>query len=201
MSVLIEGERNPVTINQVVYNLSNDPKLAKPLKELVKTAEKPGITEIRSVAPERPASVITTSDARDIIASCEVVVDQTGDPETNVVTANLMPHTTVFEEGVEKWRFKYGDKDVPVDISDTTIAQDALARGTVGVDDVYRVEMEITERRTAGGQFRHDYKIRRVISFTPGQRQIDIFHSHEVISSGEPHSPPQLPKPEEEKPP
>ncbi len=198
ITVQIEGDDNPVTINQTVYQLANDPKLVKPIKEFVSTTEKPGINEIRTTVDDVLLAQITSADARDIIESCEVVADQTEDPETSVVKASLRPYAPVFDEG-EKWRFWYGGHAVAVDISDTTIAQDAITRGTVGIDDVYRVEMDISERRTPGGQFKHDYKVRRVLGFTPGLTQVDLFAPRNVIRDETP-SRPQLPKPEEEKP-
>jgi hypothetical protein len=63
-----------------------------------------------------------------------------------------------------------GDLITGIDISETSIAQDALKRGGAGVNDTYKVQIEMTERETPSGGYRMDYKVKKVHEFIPGQK-------------------------------
>lgn len=60
----------------------------------------------------------------------------------------------MYDVKVQSWRFLYGDHPIYADISETTIAEDAITRGGALVNDLYKVKMEVTQHLTEGGQIR-----------------------------------------------
>jgi hypothetical protein len=76
-----------------------------------------------------------------------------------------------YDEKADKWRFWYGDHPIYADISETSIARDAIARGGAMINDLYKVKMQITQHLTKGGIVRPDIKILQVIDFREAPRQ------------------------------
>ena len=56
-----------------------------------------------------------------------------------------------------------------MDISETTIAEDALKRGGALMDDMYKVKLEIQQLETSDGTISAKYKIKEVLSFSPAK--------------------------------
>jgi hypothetical protein len=44
----------------------------------------------------------------------------------------------------------------------------------VRIGDTWRVQMTVTEKRTASGQYRNEYKIVEVLEFIPGLEQMTL---------------------------
>ena len=126
----------------------------------------------RDVAPV----TMSVHDFVSIKKSCESVISGgkiSNDPQ--VVTAHLRVYSPVFDANAEKWRFSYGDQRIYADISETSIAEDALARGGAFTYDIYKVRMSITEYLTPNGNFRNEYKILEVLEYDPAARTPDMF--------------------------
>jgi hypothetical protein len=64
-----------------------------------------------------------------------------------------------------------------IDIGESTIASDAMARGGVFVGDTYKAKIEMIERKTASGGYATDFKVKEVLEFIPGRRaeQVPLF--------------------------
>lgn len=77
------------------------------------------------------------------------------------------PSRADFEPNAHISRFRYGDETISADISDTEIADQVRARGILGLADTWRVRMLVTEKRTANGNYKNEYKIAEVLEFIP----------------------------------
>lgn len=174
---ITSGDGSSITINQTVYDLSNNPKIRSDLAGVFSPLKKPGIDAVKFSSNSREPSFVSygRDDADAIIAASEVIEPDKVLLEPQTIIANLRVHSPVFDPKAEKWRFKYGEEIIYADITGTTIASDALRRGSVAVNDRYKVRLEITEHETPQGQFRNTYKVVEVLEFTPAPRQQNLF--------------------------
>ena len=76
--------------------------------------------------------------------------------------------TSFFSNDARTWDFLLDGRSVSVDISETNIAKDAIARDEVRVGDTYKVKMKELQYRTPKGQIRTRYKILEVLEFRQG---------------------------------
>ena len=110
-----------------------------PLKE-------PGIDKLKTTYHQITQFEAVKEDASPISATCEAVIEDPHILSRNTVKAHLKLYEATFEKDAKEWKFWYGEHHVPVDITDTSIAADAFAARVVSMDDLYHVELEITER-------------------------------------------------------
>jgi hypothetical protein len=96
--------------------------------------------------------------------------EETFEPQT--VVAHLQVTRPDFDSESHVWRFRYGGKTISVDISETDIADQVRARGYVRIGDTWQVKLLVTEKRTASGQYRNEYKVAEVLEFSPASRQV-----------------------------
>lgn len=174
VSVRFEGDSNHVEIHQHVYNLGENPKVKRAVAGTLSPLEIEGIDTLKSKEEGQDAIEIKKDEARDIKASC-------GDTEKEIahepqeVVAHLRVFGPVFDASAPRWRFEYGQERIYVDISETSIAKDAISRGGVFIGETYKVQMQITEHETPTGKFRNEYKVLEVLSFIPAPQQDDLF--------------------------
>jgi hypothetical protein len=165
--VRFEGDSNSVTVNQHVYNLGENPKAAAAaLKALPVQTGKIEKVEVRT---NGDSLVFTPETVAPIQASCNAVRSAEDVPldDPQPITAHLRVYSPVYDPKAAKWRFMYGGHPIYADITETTIAKDAIARGGALINDLYRVRMTVTEYKTQTGQFRHEHKIIEVLKFLP----------------------------------
>lgn len=175
VSVQVEGDHNPVTVHNHVYNLSENPKVLDAVRETLAPLDDPEIEELQFRKGDKPIVTITEQDAREIAASADVAIEESKLlDEPSVVTAFLRVYAPVFDERAKYWRFHYGQEHIYADISETSIAKDAVARGGSFVDDLYKVKMEISQHITKSEQIRNEYKILKVLSFKQAPQQISL---------------------------
>ena len=79
-----------------------------------------------------------------------------------------------FDLNSDKWRFRYAEQTILVDISETDIAKNAAERGIVNAKDTYKVLLKTEQRKTQSGNFRNYYSISKVLEFTPALIQSDL---------------------------
>ena len=88
-------------------------------------------------------------------------------------TALISVYEPVYDPSVKGWRFMFGDHPEYFDISETSIAHDAIDRGGALIGDTYevmvRLDQTITNRDT--GTIRNHYSIISVENFWPGKLQ------------------------------
>lgn len=168
-SVLVRfrGDGNSVTVNRNVYHLGENPKVAAAALKAFPIQE--GRIEKIEVRAEDGGTTLTPESFAPIRASCETVRAAEDVPldEPQPIVAHLRVYSPVYDPKAEKWRFTFGGHVIYADITATTIATDAIARGGAMINELYKVRMTVTEYQTPTGQFRHEYKIIEVLDFSP----------------------------------
>jgi hypothetical protein len=173
VAVKFKGDDNTIIVNQNVYLLGEDPLIREYAAKVVSPLKRKGIEKLQ-FNPESPdrGETITKADAEAItVGRNELKEKEVETFEPQPITAHLQVTRPDFEPDATSWRFRYGDKTISVDISETSIADDVRARGFVRIGDTWHVKMLVTEKRTATGQFRNDYKVSEVLNFEPALRQ------------------------------
>ena len=171
ISVTVEGDHSPVTINQSIYNLSINPMALKAVRDSLAPIGQDDFDTFEIRDGEKIASTITPEETQAIIASCNLGIEQADEtlPDVEVTPAWLSVYSPVYDAAATSWRFTIGPKNhVYADISETRIAPDALSRGGAMADDAYQVRLEITTPRDKNGKpGKPSYKILEVIKFVP----------------------------------
>jgi hypothetical protein len=164
--IQVSGENNSITIPEPVYKLSKDPKVVEDLKTVVSpVSDTHGIDEATFIYNKQEQVKIdahTANALREIQADSEDSVPQT-------FTAHIVVHGPILDPKSKRWKFKINNKVETIDIGETTIASDSMARGGISVGDTYKVKIEIIERKTASGAYVTDFKVKEVLSFLPGR--------------------------------
>ena len=183
--------------NTIIVNLNGDgPKTLIVDKDVFRLAEhnKEVVQSIRAtLAPveergeakaiefredDRAATTLQRDDVKAIVASCEMALlgapieEKQADNEPHTITANLYVHGAVFDPKAQNWRFRYKGEHIFADIRETSIAADAVRRGTVSKNDRYRVKMDVTDPKEEDGK--PHYKIIEVLEFKAADVQISL---------------------------
>ena len=173
------GDQTQITVNTHIYNLGESPRALNAVKEAMAPIGQDGFSRVETREDGTPSEIFTEEDARAIIASCQVALtgEDEPQPEPEVTTAWLSVYGPVYDEKADKWRFRLGTEIVYVDISETTIAKDALARGGAMASDSYQVRLEVAYQ-SDDKKGKPTYKIVEVLNFVPApprMQQGDIF--------------------------
>jgi hypothetical protein len=108
-----------------------------------------------------------------IVKSCGVAIAEAKKPqapEVELTPAWLSVYSPVFDTKAPMWRFRLGKDVIYADITATNIAEQAIARGSAGVEDAYQVKLEITTEFDANGERKEpSYKIVEVIRFVEAE--------------------------------
>lgn len=168
----VVGDGNSVTIDRRVYVISNDPKTLRAVRDTLDPIGQDGVDrmELRERDEDVP-EIIGLEQTEQIIASCNKLLEEAGEEkeQVEVTTAWIVPHAVTFDPKATGWRFRLGREVVPIDISETRIAQDAVARGAVMVEDSYQVKLQVTTPIPKKGKpGKSSYKVLEVIKFIPG---------------------------------
>jgi hypothetical protein len=140
-----------------------------------------GFDNVKVKEGSEVVGVIDWAEVESIVASCNVGIEESKEtePEIEVTTAWLSVYSPVYDLAAPKWRFRFGKEIIYADISETNIAQQAMERGAVGVDDAYLVRLQITTEVDSQGRKKEpEYKILEVLRFVPAQpaaRQGSLF--------------------------
>ncbi|MDB5550437.1 MAG: hypothetical protein JWL86_421 [Rhizobium sp.] len=165
VQVIFEGDGRHIEVHQHVYNLAENPKALKATREAMSPVGIDGFSRIELREADKTVELISAPDADAIIASCnvELPLNESAIPEPDVTTAWLSVYAPVYDERAERWRFSLGTEHVYADISETTIAKDALSRGGAMADDAYQVRLEISY--SDADRAKPSYKILEVLRF------------------------------------
>jgi hypothetical protein len=172
VAVKFQGDDGTVIVNQNVFILGEDPLVREYATKVVSPLKRKGIDKLQ-FNPERAdkGETITKADADAItIGRNELKEKEIESFEPQAITAHLQVTRPDFDSSAKSWRFRYGDKTISVDISETSIADDVRARGYVRIGDTWHVRMLVTEKRTPAG-YRNEYKVTEVLDFEPALRQ------------------------------
>lgn len=170
VSVKIEGEKNSVHIHNHTWNLANNPKALAAARDALSPIGTEGFDNMVLRDGDAIVGKIDKGEADDIISSCTAGIEDAKDvsPQVDETTAWLTVYSPVYEAKAETWRFRLGQEVIYADISQTTIAQDAITRGGAMIDDTYQVRLEIETPQTASGKAKKPtFKVLKVLRFLP----------------------------------
>lgn len=183
VQVVFEGDGNHVEVHQHIYNLGENQRALRATREAMSPVGRDGFSRIEMREDDKTIEHISAPEAEAIIASCNVELPPEDDQEaeeSDTTTAWLSVYAPVYDEKAERWRFRLGTDHIYADITETTIAKDALKRGGAMADDSYQVRLEITHSEERGSKAKPSYKILEVLQFVPApprpvQTEIDTF--------------------------
>jgi hypothetical protein len=171
VEVRIEGDGNTVQVHNHVYDLSLNPRALRATRDAFLPLGQDGFDNVKLRQGEAVIEEIDSTQVEAIIKSCNVGIEEAKEepaPEVEVTPAWLSVYSPVFDPAAPLWRFRLGKEVIYADISETNIAQEAIARGGVGVEDAYQVRLEITtEIDSHGSKEEPQYKVLQVIRFVP----------------------------------
>lgn len=181
VTVQVKGESNSVQITNNVLHLSENTVALKAVRDAFGPIGKDGFDNVKIRLGKELVSTIVRADVDSIVGSATVGISEQQAVSEPVVDptpkdAWLSVYSPVFDESAAQWRFKLGTDVIYADISGTSIAADALARGGASPNDAYNVQLEITEPTGSG---RPHYKVLNVLRFvsaapTPQQTNLDL---------------------------
>lgn len=174
VSIQFEGDDNRIVVHNHVYDMSENKRIQSATTGALAPLKTEGIDSLEFRSEGSGAVKYDKDDATDIEISCQTD-EAEKDYEPQEIVAHLEIYGPIFDVKAESWRFNYGGDHIYVDITETSIARDAIERGGVSVGDVYKVQMEITEYRTRTKQLRKRYKISEVLEFIPATREPSLF--------------------------
>lgn len=166
--VTVEGDNNPITVHNHVYNLSVNPKALKATRDALSPIGQNGFDKVEMRESGQIVDRIEPDEVDEILWSCSKGLEEIGEeaPEVEEVSTWLSVYAPVYDVKADKWRFKLGNEPVYVDISATQIVKDALARGGALVDDSYFVRLQITTPKDKKGRLgKPAFKILQVLRF------------------------------------
>jgi hypothetical protein len=174
VNINVEGDNNTIHVPNQVLKLSENKKILQTLNETLGPIESGNAERIEFRQADRPMASYDRDDTRAIVRSCDagpgdLVALDVAAPKPDIVTASLYVYSPVFDNKARSWRFNYKRKHIYADISETSIARDAMKRGGSFTNDRYRVRMEVTPPDADGGE--PHFKILQVLDFTEAQQQ------------------------------
>jgi hypothetical protein len=178
IQVTVEGDHSPVniTVSISIYNLGTNRKALEAVRDAFTPVGQDGFDTLEIREEDTIVEAISSNEAQAIISSATVGIDESAEkgPEIEVSTAWLSVYSPVYDSSAKMWGFKLRRRHEYIDISETKIAEDAIARGGSMVDDAYQVRLEITTPMNRTGKAgTPSFKILEVLKFIPAP------HSHQ----------------------
>jgi hypothetical protein len=174
--VKVEGDNNTINLNNEVLRIAENKQVLEAVEGVLTPIEAKEADAIEFRQDDKPTAVLKKEDVQAIILSARAgpaelpLIEEK--EKKKVVTATLHVYGPVFDPKAPNWRFLYKKKPIYADIRETSIAKDAVRRGSSFVNDRYRVRMEVTEPDMEDGT--PHYKILEVLEFTPAEQQIPL---------------------------
>ncbi len=181
VEVRVYGDGNSVHVHNNVYKLSENAKALRATRDAFLPLGHDGFDKIQLKQNDLVVDEIGNADVEHIVASCNAGIEESKEtePEIEATPAWLSVYSPVYDLNAVNWRFRLGKEIIYADISDTNIAEEALGRGGVAVDDAYQVNLQITTEVDVRGVKKSPvYKILRVIRFVAAQpvpKQTSLF--------------------------
>jgi hypothetical protein len=171
IEVKFEGDGNSVHVHQHVYNLSENPCALRATRDAFLPLGDDGFDRVKVREGDAVVEELDSAKIEAIVKSCNVGIEKSKEPpepEVEITPAWLSVYSPVYDLNAPQWRFRLGKDVIYADITQTNIAQQALERGGVAIEDAYQVRLEITTELDAqGGKKESSYKILEVIRFVP----------------------------------
>ncbi|RDV04075.1 hypothetical protein DXH78_05425 [Undibacter mobilis] len=181
VEVRIQGDGNAVHIHQHIHKLSENPKALRATRDAFLPLGHDGFDTVQLKEGETVIDEIKEDDVEHIVASCNIGLEEAKEiePEIEVTPAWLSVYSPVYDERAPSWRFRLGKEIIYADISETSIAHEALQRGGAMVEDAYQVSLQITTEVDANGKKSEpSYKVLEVVRFVaaaPTPKQSTFF--------------------------
>lgn len=129
-----------LVIKSSVINLYNNIVVTKHARTMLSALECEGIDEI-AFGEKDTNNNLKKADYKEFLeASGEEVLDEKADI-TNITTRHLVVYKPTLDDEAKSWNFNLNNQSISVDISETRIAQDTMARGDVRIGDTYEVKL------------------------------------------------------------
>ncbi|MGU3402999.1 hypothetical protein [Methylobacterium brachiatum] len=183
IKVTIKGNGNSVCLTPEIYSLSKNPKALRATQDAFLPLGHDGFETMRVSGDEEDTPEdFTPEEVANIAASCVKGIEESKEvngPDVEETPAWLSVYSPVYDASATNWRFRLGLETIHADITETTIAQDALKRGGALSDDTYQVVLEITTHYDSDNNPKQPtYKIKKVMRFVPARttRQTDLFN-------------------------
>jgi hypothetical protein len=170
VQVNFEGDGNSVEVHHHVYQLSENPRALRATRDAFLPLGQEGFDTVKVREGEKIIEEIDWRKVEAIVKSCNAGIEESKqtEPEIEITPVWLSIYSPVFDLDAPNWRFRLGTDVIYADISETNIAQQALARGGVAVEDSYQVKLQITTPvDTQGVRKTPEYKVLEVIHFVP----------------------------------
>jgi hypothetical protein len=183
IEVRVEGDSNTVQVHHHVYQLSQNPRALRATRDAFLPLGQDGFDTVKIRQDGEVVEEIDSRKVEEIVKSCNVGIEESKEtePEIEVTSAWLSVYLPVYDLNAPRWQFRLGKEIIYADISATNVAQQALERGGVGVEDAYQVKLEMTTEADAHGNKKEPtYKILEVIRFVPAgpvPRQSTLFET------------------------
>lgn len=171
VKVTFEGEVKSVEVHNHVYQLSENPKALRATRDAFLPLGHDGFDNVKVRQNESTVEELKHDEVEAIVRSCNTGIEESKEveqiePEIEVTPAWLSVYSPVYDLAAPSWRFRLGKDVIYADISDTNIAQQALNRGGVNVEDAYQVRLQITtEFDNKGEKKEPTYKVVEVVRF------------------------------------
>lgn len=173
----LQGSDNKIenlTINNNVAKLATNHKILTAVENSLAPLKAENIDRVEFRDGHRILETTDEVAASDIRASCRTLTAESEQTEPQTITTWIKAYSPVYDSKAKLWRFKFKDHHIYADISETSIAADAISRGGAMVDDLYKVKMEIVESVSADNKVTTNYKIKEVLEFRPAARQGEL---------------------------
>lgn len=164
--VTVEGDNHYVIVSPAIKALHDDRTARQSAKRILKPLEDEGYERLEFLNRGEVTESFTRDEAVGILKMTDAPPDSGEEPQT--IKAWIQVYAPTLNKDAKSWRFKFGDSCPWMDISETSIASNAVERGGVNVGDSYHVRLEITQVEQEAGNFTHRYKIKEVLDFKPG---------------------------------
>ncbi len=169
VEVRVEGDGNSVQVHNHVYQLSENPRALRATRDAFLPLGQEGFDNVKIRQGDDVVEEIDWGDIEKIVKSCNIGIEESkkgAEPEVEITPAWLSIYSPVFDPSAPSWRFRLGKEVIYADITNTNIAQQAINRGRVGIEDAYLVKLEITTEIDAQGNKKEpSYKILEVTRF------------------------------------
>lgn len=166
VAIKFEGDNNTIVIQKTIYKLSRSAKVMGSAAKMLEPISRGAADKLEFRDDGKTRVTTDKHSAEEIIEYYDSIEDDKSEPQT--MTVPLRIRSPVFDVHDKMWDFMLFDNKISADISATSIAADAIARGGSAINDLYRVKLQVIERHTPGGQTKFDYKILEVLEFRPG---------------------------------
>lgn len=168
--ITIQGDGNTVIVAPETLRLAANKKVVRAAQDvLAPVANNAGIHTASFTIKDAKTTVIDKQNAIDICR--QPPVEEEIAPQS--IVGHIVVHSPIFDAKSKSWEFVYSSSIVTIDISETSIVVDALKRRKVVVGDTYKVQLEITEKKTEAG-YKNTYKVLKVLDFVPGAEQAEM---------------------------